>query len=358
MWPIIENTNERSGLREECMHQQRKSDHIRINLQEDVDFKNVFTGFERYRFVHCALPGFDLDSVDISTTLLGRRLAAPLLISSMTGGTPESSAVNRRLAEAAQAAGIGMGVGSQRAALEDPSLVDTYRVRHLAPDILLLANLGAIQLSCGYGLNECRRAVEMIEADALILHLNPLQEALQPDGDTHFSGLLSEIEKVCRAVDVPVVVKEVGWGISEQVARQLVSAGVAAIDVAGAGGSSWSQVEMHRSTTDLQRQVAAAFANWGIPTVESLLMARRGAPELSIIASGGIRDGIQMAKAIALGATACGVAGAFLRAANRSTAAVADLIAVLTTQLRVAMFAAGAPDIPALQRISIVPVAP
>jgi isopentenyl-diphosphate delta-isomerase len=340
------------------MHQQRKSDHIRINLQEDVDFKHVSTGFERYRFIHCALPGFNLADVDTSTTLLGKRLAAPLLISSMTGGTPEASTINQQLAEAAQAAGIGMGLGSQRAAIEDPLLADTYRVRHVAPDILLLANLGAIQLNYGYGPDECRRAVEIVEADGLILHLNPLQEALQPDGDTHFAGLLSKIEAVCQALEVPVVVKEVGWGLSEQVARQLADAGVAALDVAGAGGSSWSQVEMHRATTEHERQVAAAFADWGIPTAESLLMAHRGAPGLPIIASGGIRDGIHMAKAIALGAAACGVAGPFLRAASESTVAVTELIAMLVTQLRVAMFAAGAADIPALQRAPIVPTAP
>jgi len=170
--------------------------------------------------------------------------------------------------------------------------------------------------------------------------------------------LLPKIEAVCRALEVPVIVKEVGWGISEQVARQLASAGAAAIDVAGAGGVSWSQVEMHRAKDARQRQVAAAFADWGIPTAESLLMARRGAPGLPIIASGGIRDGIQIAKAIALGATACGVAGPFLHAASESTAAVSELIAVLVTQLRVAMFAAGAVDIPALQRAPIIPAEP
>ncbi len=340
------------------MHQQRKSDHIRINLQEDVNFKHVSTGFERYHFVHCALPGCNLEDVDTSATLLDKRLAAPLIISSMTGGTPEASAVNQRLAEAAQAAGVGMGLGSQRAAIEDPALADTYCVRHIAPSILLLANLGAVQLNRGYGPDECRRAVEMVGADALILHLNPLQEALQPEGETDFAGLLSRIELVCRALEVPVVVKEVGWGISEQVARQLADAGVTAIDVAGAGGVSWSQVEMHRATTERQRQVAAAFADWGIPTAESLQMACRGAPGLPIIASGGLRDGIQIAKAIALGAAACGIAGPFLRAASRSTAAVAELIAVLMTQLRVAMFAVGAADIPALQRAPIIPPAP
>ena len=340
------------------MHQQRKSDHIHINLHKDVSFKHVSTGFERYRFIHCALPGFSLKDVDTSTTLLGRRLAAPLLISSMTGGTPEASVINQRLAEAAQAAGIGLGLGSQRAAIEDPALADTYRVRRVAPDILLLANLGAIQLNYGYGPDECRRAVEMVEADALILHLNPLQEALQPEGETNFAGLLPRIEAVCQALEVPVVVKEVGWGLSEQVACQLANTGVAAIDIAGAGGSSWSQVEMHRATTERERQVAAAFADWGIPTAESLLMARRGAPDLPVVASGGIRDGIQMAKSIALGATACGVAGPFLHAASESVAAVAELIVVLVTQLRVAMFAAGAADVQALQRTLIVPATP
>ena len=335
------------------MHQTRKSDHIRINLQEDVEFKHISTGFERYRFVHCALPELDLEDVDTATTLLGKRLAAPLLISSMTGGTPEARTINQCLAEAAQAAGIGMGLGSQRAAIEDPALEDTFRVRHVAPDILLLANLGAVQLNYGYGPEHCRRAVEMVEADALILHLNPLQEALQPEGETHFAGLLSRIEAVCRALEVPVVVKEVGWGMSEQVARQLAGAGVAAIDVAGSGGSSWSQVEMHRATTEHQRQVAAAFADWGIPTADSLLLARRGAPALPVIASGGIRDGIQIAKAVALGATACGVAGPFLRAASQPTAAVTELIAVLVAQLRAAMFAAGAADVPALQHTPI-----
>jgi isopentenyl-diphosphate delta-isomerase len=338
------------------MNQQRKSDHIRINLEEDVDFKYVSTGLASYRFVHCALPELDLQDIDTSITLLGKPLAAPLLISSMTGGTPEASTINRHLAEAAQAAGVGMGVGSQRAAIEDPSLADTFRVRHVAPDILLMANLGAVQLNYGYGPGECRRAVEMIEADALILHLNPLQEALQPEGNTRFAGLLSKIEAVCGALEVPVIVKEVGWGFSEQVARHLAGAGVAMIDVAGAGGSSWSQVEMHRARTEGQRQVAAAFAGWGIPTAESLLMIRRGAPELPVVASGGIRNGIQIAKAIALGATACGVAGPLLGPATKSDAAVAEVLQVLVTQLRVAMFAAGVADIPTLQHAPILHV--
>ncbi len=331
------------------MHQQRKSEHIRINLEEDVGFKRTSTGLDRYHLLHRALPDLDLDAIDTSNVFIGKRLAAPVIISAMTGGTPEAQVINRRLAEAAQYAGIGMGVGSQRAAIEDPSLSDTYRVRHVAPGILLLANLGAVQLNYGYGLDECRRAVQMIEADALVLHLNALQEALQAEGDTRFGGLLPKIERVCRSLEVPVIVKEVGWGISEEVARQLVDAGVAAIDVAGAGGSSWSQVEMHRAPTDRLRAVAAAFLDWGIPTAESLRMVRRAAPTVPAVASGGIRNGIQIAKAIALGAAACGIAAPFLRAASDSTSAVIDLVLVLVDQLRTAMFAAGVRDVPALQ---------
>ena len=335
--------------RGEMQHQQRKADHIQINLEQDVNSKGVTTGFERYRFVHSALPECDLMAINLSVTLLGKRLRVPLLISAMTGGTSEARVLNERLAEAAQAMGIGLGVGSQRAAIESPALAETYRVRHLAPDVLLLANLGAVQLNYGYGLDECRRAVEMVEADALVLHLNPLQEALQPEGDTRFAGLLSKIETVCARLDVPVIVKEVGWGISERIARQLANVGVAAIDVAGAGGSSWSEVERHRAITEVQRRVAAAFVDWGIPTAESLQMARRGAPDVPLIASGGIRDGIQMAKALALGATACGIAAPFLSAAHRSVEAVVQLITVLATQLRVTMFAVGKVDIPTLR---------
>ena len=337
-------------------HQQRKADHIQINLEKDVNSKGVTTGFEQYCFVHSALPECDLMTIDLSVTLLGKRLRVPLLISAMTGGTSEAHVLNERLAEAAQATGVGLGVGSQRAAIENPALAKTYRVRHLAPDVLLLANLGAVQLNYGYGLDECRRAVEMVEADALVLHLNPLQEALQPEGNTRFAGLLSKIEAVCTKLDVPVIVKEVGWGISERIAHQLANVGVAAIDVAGAGGSSWSEVERHRAVTEVQRRVAAAFAGWGIPTADSLRMARQGAPDVPLIASGGIRDGIQMAKALALGATACGIANPFLSAAHQSVEAVVQLITVLATQLRVTMFVVGKADIPALRTAPLIGV--
>jgi isopentenyl-diphosphate delta-isomerase len=329
--------------------ERRKADHIRINLEEDVQFPRLTTGLERYRFIHQALPELNLDEIDLSTTLLGKRLRAPLLISSMTGGTEAARTINRNLAQAAQAAGIAMGLGSQRAAIENPALAPTYQVRDLAPDILLFANLGAVQLNYGYGVDHCRRAVEMVEADALILHLNALQEAVQPGGDGNWKGLLRRIEAVCRALPVPVVVKEVGWGLSERVARQLAEAGVAALDVAGAGGTSWSEVEARRAPTELHRRVASAFADWGLPTAETLLMARRGAPNLPIIASGGLRDGIDVAKCIALGAAAAGMAGPFLKAAAVSTEAVSEAIAEITRVLRIAMFCAGAGSIPELQ---------
>lgn len=329
--------------------ERRKADHIRINLEEDVQFPRLTTGLERYRFIHQALPELNLDEIDLSTTLLGKRLRAPLLISSMTGGTETARTINRNLAQAAQAAGIAMGLGSQRAAIENPALASTYQVRDLAPDILLFANLGAVQLNYGYGVDQCRRAVEMVEADALILHLNALQEAVQPGGDGNWKGLLRRIEAVCRALPVPVVVKEVGWGLSERVARQLAEAGVAALDVAGAGGTSWSEVEARRAPTELHRRVASAFADWGLPTAETLLMARRGAPNLPIIASGGLRDGIDVAKCIALGAAAAGMAGPFLKAAAVSTEAVSEVITEVTRVLRIAMFCAGAGSIPELQ---------
>jgi isopentenyl-diphosphate delta-isomerase len=229
-----------------------------------------------------------------------------------------------------------------RAALEDGSLAYTYQVRDVAPDILLFANLGAVQLNYGYGLDQCQRAVDMCQADALILHLNALQEAVQPEGDGNFAGLLSRIEEVCRYLPVPVIAKEVGWGFSKQAARLLADAGVAAIDVAGAGGTSWSQVEMHRAPTARLARVAGAFIDWGIPTAVSIQYCRRAAPDLAIFASGGLRGGIDVAKCIALGATVAGFAGEFLRAAvGGGVEAVVELAGAITDELRVTMFCSG-----------------
>jgi len=331
------------------MLEQRKADHIRINLDKDVS-SSLTTGLERYRFVHQATPELDLAAVDTTTALLGKTLHAPVLISSMTGGTERAREINRRLAHAAQMHGIVMGLGSQRAAIQQPELADTFRVRDIAPDILLFANLGAVQLNYGYDVEHCREAVEMIGADALILHFNALQEALQPEGNWNFRGLLKRVEAVCRKLEVPVIAKEVGWGINEQTARQLAEAGVAAIDVAGGGGTSWSEVEKHRATSASQRRVAARFRGWGLPTAESILMARRGAPHLPIIASGGLRDGVDVAKCLALGAAAAGIARPFVKAAAMSAQAADEAVSEIIMELRVAMFAAGAGTIEALRQ--------
>jgi isopentenyl-diphosphate Delta-isomerase len=331
------------------IHERRKADHIRINLEEDVAFKALTNGLEKYFFMHQALPELDLAEIDVTTSLFNKNLQRPLLISSMTGGTAEARQINRTLAAAAQESGMAMGLGSMRAAIEDESLADTYQVREVAPDILLFANLGAVQLNYKYGVEQCRRAIELCEADALILHFNVLQEAVQPEGDGNFAGLLRQVERVCRALERPVIAKEVGWGFSEQAARQLASAGVAAIDVAGAGGTSWSQVEMYRAPTARHARVAGAFIDWGIPTAVSLDYCRRAAPHLPLIASGGIRDGIEVAKCIALGASVVGLAGDFLRAANRDgVAGVVELAETITAELRVAMFCSGAANLAAL----------
>jgi isopentenyl-diphosphate delta-isomerase len=267
----------------------------------------------------------------------------------MTGGTGEARAINHRLAQAAATLGLGMGVGSQRAALEEPNWADTYRVRDLAPNILLLANLGAVQLNMSYTVDHCQKAVDMIEADALVLHLNPLQEALQPGGDTRFRGLLPKIRAVCRALPVPVIVKEVGYGLSASVARQLAEAGVSALDVAGAGGTSWSEVERHRMQEPIHARVAAQFADWGIPTAESLRMVRKSVPHLPLIASGGLETGIEVAKCIALGADLASVAWPLLRPALLSTQAVIEVLETISQTLRLAMFCVGAPNVAALQ---------
>ncbi len=333
------------------IHEQRKADHIRINLEEDVAFKKVTNGLEAYFFMHQALPELDLARVDTSVRLFGKTLKTPLLISSMTGGTAKAREINRTLAAAAQEVGMAMGLGSMRAGIEDPSLEPTYQVRDVAPDILLFANLGAVQLNYGYGLAQCQRAVDMIEADALILHFNVLQEAVQPEGDGNFTGLVDKVAAVCRALPVPVIAKEVGWGFSREAARQLADAGVAAIDVAGAGGTSWSQVEMYRAPTPRHARLAGAFIDWGIPTAVSVGYCREAAPDLPVFASGGIRDGIEAAKCIALGATLVGLAGEFLRVADRDgVAGVVDLAGVITDELRVAMFCSAAGDLQALAK--------
>jgi isopentenyl-diphosphate delta-isomerase len=320
---------------------QRKADHIKINLEQDVR-SGLTSGLENYRFMHEALPELDLERINPTLSLFGKKLNSPILISSMTGGTDAAKTINMRLAQAAQECGLAMGVGSQRAAIEHPEQAESFQVRKVAPNILLFANLGAVQLNYGYGIDQCRKAVDMIEADALILHLNPLQEAVQDAGDTNFSGLAKKIEEVCKRIEVPVIAKEVGWGISERTAKLLADCGVSAIDVAGAGGTSWSQVEMHRAPDEFTRQLAGTFVGWGIPTVESILNVKRAAPEMIIFASGGIKDGLDIAKSIALGATLGGMAGQFLKASAISNENVVEMMKLTMRQIEVTMFAAGA----------------
>ena len=334
---------------------QRKADHIKINLEQDV--RSVLTtGLENYRFIHEALPELDLNRLNTTVDLFHKLLASPILISSMTGGTAEAETINLRLAEAAQEMKIAMGVGSQRAAIEHPEQARTFQVRRVAPDILLFANLGAVQLNYGYTIDHCRRAVDMIQADALILHLNPLQEAVQDAGDTNFSGLAKKIEEICKQIEVPVIAKEVGWGISERTAKLLAECGVSAIDVAGAGGTSWSQVEMHRAPDEFTRQLAATFVGWGIPTADSILNAKRAVPGTLIFASGGIKDGLDIAKCIALGATLGGMAGQFLKAAAVSTEKAVEMMKLTKRQIEVTMFAAGAKVLEELKKDKLVVV--
>jgi isopentenyl-diphosphate delta-isomerase len=337
----------------------RKVDHIRICLNEDVQSKGISVGLEEWRFIHQALPELDLSEIDLSQKLFGKTVRAPIIISSMTGGAEWGATINYTLAQAAQKNGLAMGVGSQRAAVENPDLSYSYALREDAPDVPLFANLGAVQLNYGYGLKECLIAIEMLQADALILHLNALQEAVQPSGNVNFKGLFAKIAAVCEGLaskNIPVIVKEVGNGLSLEVAQRLLECGVTGLDVSGSGGTSWSQVESYRVKRDVEQRAASAFADWGIPTAQSILWARQAAndattrkSDLAIIGSGGIRNGVDVAKAIALGTDAAAMALPFLKAAQAGVGAVDEIIEQFTRELRIAMFCIGAQNIKALQ---------
>jgi isopentenyl-diphosphate delta-isomerase len=333
----------------------RKADHIQVTLEKQVQ-SGLRTGLDDLRFEHNALPELDLNAIDTRLEFLGKELQAPILISSMTGGTQAANQINSILAEAAQEVGIALGLGSQRAALEAEDLAASFQVRSIAPDILLFANLGAVQLNYGLDVSACQQAVDMIGADALILHLNPLQEALQPEGNINFSGLLPKIEAVCKGLACPVVVKEVGFGLSAEAARQLESAGVTAFDVAGAGGTSWAMVEMHRAHNRSQANIAASFLEWGIPTLDSLMQVRQAVPGKPMIASGGIRTGVDIAKCLALGADLAGLALPFLQTASESKQAVIETIQELLSVLRICMFSTGSADLAALKQAKLVPI--
>jgi isopentenyl-diphosphate delta-isomerase len=331
----------------------RKSDHIQINLEENVQ-SNLSTGLENYQFVHRAVPEINLNEVDPSIFIFNKQLNAPILISSMTGGTDEAARINQNLAFAAQETRIALGVGSQRIAIENPALEWTFQVRSVAPDILLFANLGAIQLNYKFGADECLRAIEMIQADGLILHFNSIQEAIQEKGDTNFAGLINKIEILCKVLPVPVIAKEVGWGFSKQDIKLLMQAGVSSIDVAGSGGTSWSQVEMHRAKNEHRRKLAAAFSSWGIPTVDVINNVIEVAPLMTIIASGGLRSGIDIAKCIALGASLGGLANPFLKAASVSVDEVINLIYLIKDEITLCMFATGSKSLEQLRQDKLV----
>ena len=329
----------------------RKSDHLDIVLAPALASRRVASGFERVAFEHVALPELSLAEIDLSTMFLGHRLAAPLLISSMTGGPERAARINRHLAEAAEELGIALAVGSQRIALEGRASGGLDRsLRSCAPSIPILANVGGAQLVLGYGREEAERAVDMIGANALIIHLNPLQEALQAGGDTDWRGVLAAIESLARNLSVPIVVKEVGAGITGDLARRLVDAGVHAVDGAGAGGTRWAAVEAERAPDAARRDTALLFADWGNPTAEAIVDVRRSCPQAVVIGSGGIRNGLDVAKAIRLGADLAGQAAASLASADHSAEAASAHFRTVIEQLRVACFCTGSADLAALRR--------
>ena len=323
----------------------RKSEHIEICLQEDVKGKQISTGLEKYKFIHCALPELDFKDVSLSTIFLNHELNAPFMISSMTGGTEIAGKINKNLATVAQEKGWAMGLGSTRAALESEAYAHTFQLRKYAPTIPIFANLGAVQLNAGYDLDACKRIISLTEADGLIFHLNGIQEIMQTDGDTNFKGLIQKIGQIAQQLDVPIGVKEVGWGIDGTLAKALFDVGVAFVDVAGAGGTSWSQVEKFRSDQIVKRLAAEAFTDWGIPTAECLVTARQKNRNELLIASGGIQTGVDAAKAIALGANLVGFGRSILHAATESVEALRTTFEKIELEMRLVMFGIGVSSI-------------
>lgn len=320
----------------------RKDAHLRVCLEEAVE-PGVSGGFERYRLAYRALPELRLDDVDLSTTLAGRRLRAPLVVGAMTGGTPEAGRLNRTLARAAQRVGVGFALGSGRVVLEHPETVDTFAVRDVAPDVLLFANLGAVQLNLGVTVGDAERLCELLDADALNVHLNPLQEAIQPEGDTDFSGLAARVGQLASALARPVFVKEVGAGIGPETAKLLAGLPIAGVETAGVGGTSWAKVEALRAGGDRQAELAGlALAGLGIPTAESVVACREAMPRRPVIASGGLRTAVEMATALALGADAVATALPLLKAAAHGEEVVVELLEHYVHTLRILCFVTGA----------------
>ncbi|MCI0563553.1 MAG: type 2 isopentenyl-diphosphate Delta-isomerase [Nitrososphaera sp.] len=330
---------------------QRKRDGIEIPLHKNVQAKTISTYLEYVRLVHNALPEMDYDEIDTTTVFLGHKFQAPIIIDSMTGGTDEAISINGRLGELAEKYGFGMGLGSQRAGLKSEELAATYSVaRKNAPNAFLIANIGGAQLAKGLTIDEARRIIKMIRANALVVHLNPLQELIQPEGEPRYKGVLGRISELANTIDVPVIVKEVGAGISREVATKLEMAGVSAINVAGSGGTSWAGVEKVRAeatNNGLKSRLGEMFWDWGIPTAVSLIEVRR-AVKLPLIASGGLRNGLEAAKCIALGASMAAMAYPFLKSAAQSRESLFDFADAVLAELKSTMFLVGAGNIAGL----------
>lgn len=331
----------------------RKKDHIDICLTKDVQFNKFSAGFEAYHFLHQALPEIALEDIDLSIELLGKKLSAPIFVSSMTGGLEQGAKINTNLAKACQKLNLAMGMGSQRVIIEVPETLKSFQVRDVAPDILLFGNVGAVQLNYGFGKKELEHLVNSIEADALFLHLNPLQEAIQPEGDKNFAGLIEKIITIAQEVNFPIVLKETGCGISEKLAESFNNSNIAGIDVSGGGGTSWALIEAFRAKNPLQAKIGETFRNWGIPTAESLVMVKNSLKNKIILASGGIKDGIDVAKAIAIGADAVGFAQALLEPATQSVEAVEVRLTQIIEELRIAMFCLGIKNIQELKNTNL-----
>lgn len=335
----------------------RKNDHLEICLKENVQARRVTTGFEDLYLVHKALPEVNRKEIDLHTKFLDHSFSAPLIVESMTGGAPSTTKVNAAIARAVEELGLGVGVGSQRVAIENLSLERTFRVvRKEAPHAFVVANLGAAQFVKGYGVREATKAVAMLEADALAIHLNSLQEAVQPEGETSYVGVTKAIRKIVDELDVPVIVKETGCGIGAAEARELGDVGVAAIDVAGAGGSSWAAVEFYRArkhNDEMGLRLGEAFWDWGIPTAASLVEVVRRL-KVPAIASGGIRSGVDMVKALAVGASLTGVAYPVLDPATHGAEEVRMKLQSMIDELRNTMFLVGADSVEKLKKVPVI----
>ena len=318
----------------------RKREHLDA-IAQDPAIERGDSGFAAIRLMHHALPEIALDDIDTRCEFLGKTLRLPLLISSMTGGDdPEIRRINHNLAQAAEQSGVALAVGSQRVQFTNPAAEASFRLRDTASSAVLIANLGAVQLNYGFDIEHCRRAVETLAADGLYLHLNPLQEAVQPEGDTNFAELTAKIAAVVRELPVPVLLKEVGSGLSPADIALGKQAGVRYFDLAGRGGTSWSRIEHHRRR-DPADTLGLTFQDWGLSTADALRLNRAAHPDVVLIASGGIRSGIDMAKAVLLGAELCGIAAPFLAAAQHSAAAVIAAIARLEREYRTALYLLG-----------------